>query len=124
MQDFQDSMPILWSYSLGNDGSLVERPSFPFPPAIGGQWAREISGPSEAGLLNRQVKKLKADWDIVSSIFPYDKLPQYTYYWLIVNTRSFYFELPEAKNAGSHDDRMVLCPFIDYFNHNDHGVSH
>ena len=56
-------------------------------------------------------------------LFPDGTLPQYTYFWLIVNTRSFYFEIPGCDVVQKYDDRMVFCPFADYFNHNDHGVS-
>lgn len=55
----------------------------------------------------------------------------FTYYWLIVNTRTFYWDYstistkrkgkPGKKLVG--DDCMTLCPFADYFNHADGGVS-
>ena len=71
----------------------------------------------------RQEKKLKADWNLVSKVFPKQNLAEYIYYWIIVNTRSFYFEVSGKEAPQNHDDRMVLCPFVDYFNHNDQGVS-
>jgi hypothetical protein len=44
------------------------------------------------------------------------------YYWLVVNTRCFYWEYfklaREAKKRGQkldRDDCMALCPFADYF---------
>ena len=61
------------------------------------------------------------DWAVVSKKFPKSSFGKYTYYWLIVNTRSFYYELPGIKAQPARDDRMVLCPFVDYFNHADHG---
>lgn len=138
MQEFQESMPILWPSFMrepldnnGNPhykiGGLREDPAFIIPPAIAGRWAhyrmREFWKVRDTAPMYRQEKKLKADWDIVSKVFPDQTLPKYTYYWLIVNTRSFYFELSGREAAQNHDDRMVLCPFVDYFNHNDHGVS-
>lgn len=133
MQEFEDSMPILWPSHLreplGYDGRptdcVDQKPAFLLPPAIGGRWrhiAEFFEPRKDAGLLAKQEQKLKADWKIVSKVFPNKTLEEYTYYWLIVNTRSFYFEVPGTAEF-AHEDRMVLCPFVDYFNHNDHGVS-
>lgn len=135
LQEFQESMPILWPEFLqeplddkGNKfttvGGKVE-PAFLLPPAIGGKWRGmlEYFARGDAGLLYQQKEKLKADWAVVSKVFPDETLPKYTYYWLIVSTRSFYFDALEGQTPESHDDRIVLCPFIDYFNHKDHGVS-
>ena len=137
MQEFQNSMPILWPsflrepldsggkshYECGRSEDLA----FILPPAIAGRWAhhqmREFWKIRDIALLYRQKKKIKADWEIVSKVFPGQSLPEYTYYWLIVNTRSFYFEVSGMEATQNHDDRMVLCPFVDYFNHSDHGVS-
>lgn len=137
MQEFQKSMPFLWPSfmrePLDNNGNphytigLREKPVFIIPPAVAGRWAhdqmREFWKIRDSAPMFRQEKKLKADWDIVSKVFPNQNLSDYTYYWLIVNTRSFYFEVSGTEAAQNHDDRMVLCPFVDYFNHNDHGVS-
>ena len=80
MQDFQESMPILWSCSMrepfGDDGNphytagLGEDLAFILPPAIAGRWAhhrmREFWKVRDTPTMYRQEKKLKADWDIVS----------------------------------------------------------
>lgn len=137
MHDLQESMPLLWPSTtreaFDNDGhphDNIERhegSAFILPPAIAGRWAHnqlhEFWKVRDTAPLYQQEKKLKADWDIVSKVFPNQTLQEYTYYWLIVNTRSFYFEVSSSEAAQNHDDRMVLCPFVDYFNHNDHGVS-
>ena len=137
MQDFQESMPILWPSCMeepfDNYGKLRhvdgrrEDPAFILPPAITGRWAhyqmREFRNARDIAPLYRQENKLRADWDIVSKVFPNETLAAYTYYWLIVNTRSFYFKVSDHTAAQDHEECMVLCPFIDYFNHNDHGVS-
>lgn len=140
LQDFRDSMPILWPTYLPEplEGTTIQSdheakqrgiPSMPLPPAVGGQWAHdemlEYSTPelNERSLLYRQQKRLDAAWAIVSKIFPERSFDEYVYFWLIVNTRSFYYEFAGAIVPEEHDDRMVLCPFIDYFNHSDHGVS-
>ena len=137
MQDFQASMPILWPSFMRKPldrqqnpcciGGRREDSVFILPPAIAGRWAHyrmhEFWNVRDTAPMYRQEKKLKADWDIVSRRFPEITLPVYTYYWLIVNTRSFYFEVSGKAVARDHDDHMVLCPFVDYFNHNDSGVS-
>ncbi|KAK3172786.1 hypothetical protein OEA41_006111 [Lepraria neglecta] len=131
VQEFEESMPILWPAHLRKPldcngeptNATEEKPAFLLPPAIGGRWRRilEFFMPREdEGLLAKQEKRMKADWKIVSKIFPTKTLEEYTYYWLVVNTRSFYFEVPGTTDF-AHEDRMVLCPFVDYFNHNDHG---
>ena len=133
MQDFEESMPILWPSFMRepldwrehsyNTSRQREDAVFILPPAIAGRWTHhqmhEFWNVRETAPMYRQEKKLKADWDIVSKVFPDKSLLVYTYYWLIVNTRSFYFKV---SGGGDHDDHMVLCPFVDYFNHNDHGV--
>jgi hypothetical protein len=55
----------------------------------------------------------------------------FTYTWLIVNTRTFYWNypdlpnshprLPKRKNKLTGDDCYAMCPFMDYFNHSDVG---
>jgi hypothetical protein len=138
LQDFQVSMPILWPQHLrgpfdgrGEHSSMVgfeEQPTFILPPAINGRWTNEhmmkdFWHPRDSIALFKQEQKLSADWEIVSKLFPGQTKPEYTYYWLIVNTRSFYFDLLGEEKLDNHDDRMVMCPFVDYFNHADHGVS-
>ena len=136
-QDVERSMPLLWppgpgraKSSLDMDTSLVPT-VYPFPPAIGGR----LSSPSMAcytqsipdqysdGLLRKQEMRLQKDWSIVTEVFPHETLRNFTYFWLLVNSRSFYYKLPEARKLNSREDHMVLCPFIDYFNHSDKGVS-
>ena len=137
MQDFQETMPLLWPSfmreALDNDGNPHDtngrrgESAFILPPAIAGRWAHcqlhEFWKVRGTAPMYRQEMKLKADWEIVSRVFPNRTMPEYIYYWLIVNTRSFYFEVSGSEASQNHDDRMVLCPFVDYFNHNDHGVS-
>ena len=137
MQDFQETMPILWPSFMREPHDADQNPrhtigrcedlAFILPPSMAGRWAhyqmREFWEIRDTAPIYRQEKKLKSDWDIVSKVFPHQKLLEYTYYWLIVNTRSFYFEISGMEAAQNHDDRMVLCPFVDYFNHSDHGVS-
>jgi hypothetical protein len=55
----------------------------------------------------------------------------FTYTWLIVNTRTFYWSypdlpatsprLPKKRAQLTADDCYAMCPFLDYFNHTDGG---
>ena len=76
-----------------------------------------------AGMLDHQESKFEKDFAKVEACVPGADMAEYLYFWLVVNTRSFYFEFHGQKRPISRDDCMVLCPFIDYFNHEDHGVS-
>ena len=119
--------PVKCSVKLSPFSTEDEDRLFLIPPAIGGQWASDgisASFPTwKTKPLYRQEEKLRLDWDVVSKVFPNSTLSEYTYYWLIVNTRSFYFDELKGEVPEDHDDRMILCPFVDYFNHNDRGVS-
>ena len=134
-QNFEETMPILWPSSVRRQietdiaspfvAGLNEQPAHLLPRAIGGNWAdsrgRKSRTSRDEGILYRQEQKLKADWDIVSKRFPGGrKRRDFFYYWLVVNTRSFYFESSDVP-LPPKDDRMVLCPFVDYFNHGNHG---
>jgi len=133
-QDFADSMPIMWPPSVTktvyrNDYDKETLPSTlgfrPLPPGIGGHWGTiylhdTLRGPNP-GLLAKQEEKFKKDWTKVSAVISGADKERYLYYWLIVNTRTFYHELPGTKKM-ARDDCMALCPFADYFNHADEGV--
>ena len=122
IQDFEESMPILSSQVFS------DTPGFSaLPPAAGGRWAHSQMSrcplTNSACLLTRQEDKLQKDWLIVSRVFAGASFVNYRYYWLLVNSRSFYYEISGTTDPPSTEDRMVLCPFVDYFNHQDHGVS-
>ena len=125
-------MPLLWplvvrdvlpSYTSSAGSSCC----FPLPPAVGGQWShpkmQSYWKGRDTSHLYKQENKFNANWEIVSKLFPEAKFEEYRYYWLVVNTRSFYWEFPGEKLPESHDDRMVLAPWVDYFNHSDHGCN-
>ena len=80
-------------------------------------------------LLRNQEQKLDRDWQVVHAQYPDLSCSQFKYYWLITNTRCFYWEFfklaRQAVKKGKRlprDDCMALCPFADYFNHADEGV--
>jgi len=132
MTDFEECMPMLWHEDLrtryGVDDKGCRNSHSLLPPAIGnGCWAHPLvskfSNQTSCGLLDEQEKKFQRDWDMIKRAFPTIARYTYLYYWLIINTRSFYFELPGPKATRPKDDRMALCPFADFFNHADHGVS-
>ena len=116
-------MPILWPEELfiGLPNTDFE----PSPPAIGGRWATidvpRSPGLPHPGILHQQKRKLQADWQKVKALLLQTDEETYTYFWLIVNTRSFYYVRPGIKIKPPRDNCMALCPFIDYFNHADQG---
>lgn len=131
-QELEDSMPILWpsnwktAHVHQSFGTVFQNQVWALPPAIGGRWGswKMLSHTdSSSGLLCQQERRLQEDWENASKVFPGETLEKYRYYWLLVNTRSFYYDLSGAEYHQARQDRMVLCPFIDYFNHQDHGVS-
>lgn len=100
-KDLQESMPIHWPRKCHDA----------LAPGV------------KSVLLEEQATRFDKDWNFVASAFPEAQKSLYLYHWLIVNTRSFYFELSDRISCDSVNDRMVLCPFADYFNHSDQGVS-
>lgn len=143
-QDFNEIMPLLWpkritGYDEGyyppteaDKAATRIGPYYslrPLPPALSGVWTsfyqiecdkRAEKGESQ-GLLPKQERKLRQDFERVFSAIPDANFQKYTYYWLIVNTRSFYYIPPGGEVPRNRDDAMALCPFVDYFNHADTG---
>ncbi len=76
-------------------------------------------------MLLKQKRTCEKDYRAVSKAFPQVVRDEYLYYWLAINTRSFYYVRPGSTQTGViiSNDCMALCPFIDYFNHSDSGVS-
>lgn len=114
-EDF-DSFPICWDNRCRSSAFLP-------PGMIGGWWRSREEEYEGGGLLCDQEKKFSRDWGVVSRVFPGSKMEEYRYGWLLVNTRSLYCDGLGGKKFRSREERMVLCPFVDLFNHDDHGVS-
>jgi len=96
----------------------------PLPPDMSGRWnstnLHNDLTTSNSGLLAKQKTRFEKDWAKLASVIPGANREQYMYYWLLVNTRTFYHERPGKKRKASpREDRMALCPFADYFNHAD-----
>lgn len=132
LSEFRRSMPLCWpqqGMAVSSEGLLDGINSklvAVLPPAIE-HFNNHLSGfaykpSSTCGLLQSQRKKLRTDWEVVSRIHPNLSYEKYLYFWLIVNTRSFYYDISKIKRPSFRDDCMALCPFIDLFNHNDSGV--
>lgn len=84
-------------------------------------------------LLNNQNTKLEKDWNDLRTYIPSIPKELFVYTWLIVNTRTFYWEYPDLPNSHPRlpkkrkqltaDDCYAMCPFMDYFNHSDAGCT-
>lgn len=107
-EDFKSTMPIYWSKSLQD-----------FLPR------------AAENLLTNQLSKLNKDWHDLQPHLPSIEKDLFTYTWLIVNTRTFYWNYPDLPNSHPRlpkrktkltgDDCYAMCPFMDYFNHSDVG---
>ena len=91
--DLESSMPILW------------------PPEL-----QALLPPPAAKILAKQQAKSASDWALASASFPSLERRAYLEAWLLVNSRTFYFVTPRTEHF-QRDDRMVLQPVGDLFNH-------
>ena len=97
------------------------------PPGVIGRSKTRRSAPgspqtSEPSLLEKQRQRLAGDWNAVLKSVPESRYGDFVYFWLLVNSRSFFFDLAESFEPQTRDDRIALCPWLDYFNHSDRGV--
>lgn len=97
-------------------------------------WWKELSDllPHAATiLLANQRSNLERDYLSIHALHPSISKTLFTYTWLIVNTRTFYWSYPDLPSAHPRlpkkrsqltaDDCYAMCPFMDYFNHSDKG---
>ncbi|KAF9735393.1 hypothetical protein PMIN06_002621 [Paraphaeosphaeria minitans] len=106
--EFKDILPLHWSKQL-----------------------QDLLPHAAAVLLTAQRSNLERDYLSIHAIHPSISRDLFTYVWLIVNTRTFYWEYPDLPNAHPRlpkkrpqltaDDCYAMCPFMDYFNHSDQG---
>ena len=133
-EDFKSSMPILLPEPIRRplkvsvDG--VEQTFLALPPGITGAWIgaphtddAAKGGQNRSSILGSQERRFKRDWKAVLDAFPDTDPGAFLYHWLIVNTRTFYYDLPLRTKPLSRFDKMALCPYLDCFNHADQGVS-
>ncbi|KAL2816897.1 hypothetical protein BJX63DRAFT_419774 [Aspergillus granulosus] len=118
-KDFEDCMPILWP----GDSYLL-------PPSISGRWKntqkRRLEFDYESShqnILGQQQRRLREAWDSVIAVFPETDWESFSYHWLIVNTRSFFYLMPGQEPPEDRNDAMALLPLADYFNHSDMAVN-
>ncbi|KAL7937397.1 hypothetical protein V8C35DRAFT_180029 [Trichoderma chlorosporum] len=97
MSDFDTGMPMLWPKELSELLPLESRDN-----------------------LRKREKEFQSNWSSFKDAFPDVPYEEYTYAWLIVNTRSFYNETPETLKY-LWEDRLALIPVADMFNHSDDG---
>jgi hypothetical protein len=97
LAEFEASMPFMWPEELQ---SLLPKPA--------------------KGILKKLQAKFEREWDIVAKSFPDIHLEEYLRSWLIVNTRTFYYETPKMERY-LYDDRLALLPVVDLLNHADSG---
>jgi hypothetical protein len=110
MSDFQSTMPLCYSKEL-----------------------QDLLPPAATLLLTNQRAKLEKDWKDLHTHIPSVDKGMFMYTWLIVNTRTFFWEypdlpnshprLPKKRNQLTADDCYAMCPFMDYFNHSDVGCN-
>ena len=97
-QDVKSSMPLFWPEAL-----------------------QSLLPPASTALLQKQQHKLKRDWTAISSVprFSHLTLEHYTYNWLLVSTRTFFYTPPNlpADETPETDECLAIVPFGDYFNH-------
>ncbi|KAF2839012.1 SET domain-containing protein [Patellaria atrata CBS 101060] len=69
-------------------------------------------------LLAKQLAKFERDWEQLrtSAFTPILDKEVYSYYWMIVNTRCFFWEFADIKPKNS-ETCLAMFPFADYFNH-------
>ncbi|KAK8065441.1 hypothetical protein PG997_012188 [Apiospora hydei] len=92
-KDLTASMPLMWPEEL---------------QALLPKAARDI--------VQKQDDKFRRHWSKVSKAFPSLTEEEYMYFWLLVNTRTFYLETPELE-VFPWEDRLALLPVADLFNH-------
>ncbi|KAJ5219883.1 hypothetical protein N7468_009087 [Penicillium chermesinum] len=134
-QDFEETLPLLWPRELGglawpdssaaSNAGLASLPNF-LPPCISGRWNTISPGPRtkkyesvHQNLMAEQERRLRKSWESVISVLPDTDWRSFSYYWLILNTRSFYWVEADQEPPEDRNDAMALLPFADYFNHSD-----
>ncbi|KIW02335.1 hypothetical protein, variant [Verruconis gallopava] len=94
-------------------------------------WSEEeqmMLTPAAQTLLRCQREKYERDVQTLHASIPEHLRDWYKYYWLVVNTRCFYWAFfkkarDEARKGRKlpRDECLALVPWGDYFNHEDHG---
>ncbi|PGH16520.1 hypothetical protein AJ79_01625 [Helicocarpus griseus UAMH5409] len=129
-QSFKDTMPILWPEWLRDLDSVVHgkihtgQPTL--PPSVSGLWNSIQKPPVDfkyeakyQNILGQQEQRLQDAWKNIFVVFPEVDWDTFSYYWLILNSRCFYYYGPGKEPPKDWNDAIGLLPFGDYFNHAD-----
>ncbi|CEJ87483.1 hypothetical protein VHEMI04429 [[Torrubiella] hemipterigena] len=115
--------------ALHHNGSVKWTKSVPewsdFEATLPYLWPEQLQRllPVEAkDILTKQYTMFERDWGMFKNAFVEISKQDYLYAWLIVNTRSFYYETSDTLRLPWHD-RLSLLPAADLFNHADTGCS-
>lgn len=135
-KDFEDTMPLLWPVAVGGVQWPGNEPVKPndvqhniIPPGISGHWntfqiERSTRNEQEhRNIMVLQERRLRKAFEDVSSARPDTDWHTFSYFWLILNTRSFYWVGPDQEPPEDRNEALALVPFADYFNHADVEVS-
>ncbi|KAI9933715.1 hypothetical protein ASPWEDRAFT_35628, partial [Aspergillus wentii DTO 134E9] len=122
-ESFADSMPVLWPEHLQASSFKTEHPVL-LPPAASGVWNSIPNSDFEYDatyqkILPDQQKRLHGAWESVLCVFPDTDWDAFSYHWLIINSRSFFYVTPGKPHPEDWNDAVGLVPFADYFNHAD-----
>lgn len=66
--------------------------------------------------LEKQQARFERDWDLFAKAYPHIPEREYLYFWLLINTRTFYNETEKTEKY-PWEDRLALLPVADLFNH-------
>ncbi|KAK7991519.1 hypothetical protein PG988_000313 [Apiospora saccharicola] len=82
-------------------------------------WREELQNllPSPVrSLLEKQQAKYRREWKMISQAIPSVREEEFRYYWFIINTRTFLYDMPETQRY-NWEDRLAIVPVADMFNH-------
>ncbi len=107
----------LWNAVLPSRGSMSASLPLAWDPSLHAYLPKPA-----LTLLRKQQSKFARDWAAIqqASLDSSFTRQDYLYAWLLVNTRTFYHETPRTA-ALPTDDRMIMQPVADLFNHADAG---
>lgn len=118
-EDFKSSVPLLWKQQQQISPAIL-------PPSISGTWnsfsrqaPKHVYESSHQNLMTQQESRLRNSWEKVVASFPDTDWDDFVYYWMIVNTRCFYYLMPGEEAPEDNNEAMAMLPVADYFNHAD-----
>ena len=136
-QEFEDTLPILWPVELGGrqwPGDAAAKPDSKqpnfIPPSISGRWntfQRSVLPGQKVqehqDQMYFQEKRLRKAYDDVCAARPDTDWRTFSYFWFILNTRSFYWVGDDQEPPEDRNEALAMVPFADYFNHTDVDIS-